>query len=188
MTVWIGEWGSFSQDPSTDADKLDRFTDAQDAHRWGGAWWDWKQACGDPHVIHEPGGLPDSVSPSLIRYSCPEQTPYDSVAPAYGEALFRPLPRAVPGTITRLRSDGRTGTLDLAGSREKGADGCALRVFVPAVWADTTRPRPRGSSGLVATDRSRQRDPDAAASPRSSRSASAETGDLRHSASPRVWP
>ncbi len=100
---WIGEWGSFSPDPGTDADRLDRFTDAQDTYGYGGAWWDWKQACGDPHVIHQPGGLPDPVSPSLIRYSCPSQQPASGPAPAYGEVLFRPLPRAVPGAITQAR-------------------------------------------------------------------------------------
>jgi endoglycosylceramidase len=42
----------------------------------------------------------------------------------------------VPGTITRLTSNGRTGTLVLAGRLTGGADPCALRVFVPKRFAD----------------------------------------------------
>lgn len=136
VPVWIGEWGYFSQDPQDDADKVQRYGAAQDRYGYGGAWWDWKQACGDPHVIHRPGGQPDAVSPSLIRSSCPDQVPADAPAPAYGEVLSRPLPWAVPGTITHLVSDGRTGAFDLTGHREKGADRCALRIFVPSAWAD----------------------------------------------------
>ena len=135
VTVWVGEWGFFSADPADDADKLDRYTDALDEYGYGGAWWSWKQACGDPHVTHQPGGLPDSLSPSLIRYSCPSGTPAKAPAPAYGEALLRPLARAVPGRIKRLESDGRAGTFDLVGTRDPKADSCSLRVFVPKVWA-----------------------------------------------------
>jgi len=134
VTVWVGEWGFFSSNPADDADKLDRYTDALDKYGYGGAWWSWKQACGDPHVIHHPGGQPDSVSPSLIRYACPAATRAPAPAPAYAEALFRPAARAVPGTIKRLRSDGRAGTFDLVGKRDPKADPCSLRVFVPKAW------------------------------------------------------
>jgi endoglycosylceramidase len=136
VTVWVGEWGFFSANAADDADKLDRYTDALDQYGWGGAWWSWKQACGNPHVIHAPGGLPDSMSPSLIRYSCPSETRAKNPAAAYAQPLFRPLPRAVPGRITKLKSDGRRGTLDLAGTYTRGADRCSLRVFVPNAWAD----------------------------------------------------
>ena len=33
---------------------------------YGGAWWDWKQACGNPHVVNQPGGQPVPVSPSTL--------------------------------------------------------------------------------------------------------------------------
>ena len=135
VTVWVGEWGFFSSNPADDADKLDRYTDALDKYGYGGAWWSWKQACGDPHVIHHPGDQPDSLSPSLIRYSCPSGTRASAPAPAYAEALFRPLPRAVPGRIKLLKSDGRSGTFELVGVRDPQADRCSLRVFVPKAWA-----------------------------------------------------
>jgi endoglycosylceramidase len=47
-TVWSGEWGWFSADPKDDEPKIRDYVAQEDAHLWGGAWWDWKQACGDP--------------------------------------------------------------------------------------------------------------------------------------------
>jgi endoglycosylceramidase len=151
VTVWGGEYGFWPTDPADSADTLDRYAAAEDAHRYGGAWWDWKQACGNPHVVHQPGGDPDPVSPSLVRFTCPDQTA-QPVDPAFGRTLSRPAPRAVPGTITRLASDGRKGTLDLAG-RHAGREGrCALRVFVPQRFADA---RVR-TEGITHLRRSRQ--------------------------------
>ena len=79
---------------------------------------------------------PGPISQSLIRYTCPDETEAPAPDPAYGEVLSRPLPWAVPGTTTRLDSDGRAGTMVLVGRREKLAERCSLRVFVPGVWAD----------------------------------------------------
>ncbi len=136
VPVWVGEWGYFSGNPADDADRMDRFGAAQDDYGYGGAWWTWKQACGNPHVIGAPGGQPGPISQSLIRYTCPDETEAPAPDPAYGEVLSRPLPWAVPGTTTRLDSDGRTGTLVLVGQREKLAERCSLRVFVPGVWSE----------------------------------------------------
>lgn len=135
VPVWVGEWGYFSSNPADDADRMDRFGAAQDDYGYGGAWWSWKQACGNPHVIGQPGGQPGPISQSLVRYTCPDETAVDP-DPAYTGVLSRPLPWAVPGTTTRLDSDGRTGTMVLVGRREKSAERCSLRVFVPGVWAD----------------------------------------------------
>ncbi|GAA1777102.1 hypothetical protein GCM10009795_023970 [Nocardioides hankookensis] len=134
QTVWVGEWGFFSSNPADDADELDRYTDALDEHGWGGAWWTWKQSCGNPHMIGAPGGTPGPVSQSLIRYTCPDETAH-APDPAYAEPLFRPMVWAVPGRITKLRSDGRAGTLDVSGKRDPKADACSLRVFVPKAAA-----------------------------------------------------
>ena len=134
VTVWGGEWGFWPDRPADASDQIERYAAAEDAARYGGAWWDWKQACGDPHVVSQPGGQPAAVSPSLVRYTCPDQTPAP-VDPAFGDVLGRPVPRAVPGTITSLTSDGRTGKLDLRGQRDQGAGRCALRVFVPKRFA-----------------------------------------------------
>lgn len=135
VTVWGGEWGFWPAHPVEASDKIERYAAAEDAAAYGGAWWDWKQACGDPHVAHAPDGVPEPVSGSLNRYSCPDQTNL-GIDPAFGDVLSRPVPRAVPGRITRLTSDGRTGDLDLSGKLTGDAQRCGLRVFVPARFAD----------------------------------------------------
>ena len=149
IPVWGGEWGFWPEHPADSSDTIERYAVAEDSAAYGGAWWDWKQACGDPHVMNHPGGEPAAVSPSLIRYSCPEQVaaPID---PAFGDVLGRPVPRAVPGTIMGLTSDGRTGKLDLSGAYAKGADRCGLQVFVPKRFADE-KVRTRGIDHLKRT-------------------------------------
>jgi endoglycosylceramidase len=130
VTVWSGEWGFFPDTPADSAAQVAAYGVAEDAFRYGGAWWVWEQACGNPHVIPEPGGVPGARSPSLVAYSCPSQQAH-RVDPAFGDVLTRPTARAVPGRITRLTSS-RNGELELAGVRTDGAKRCALRVFLPA--------------------------------------------------------
>jgi endoglycosylceramidase len=134
VTVWGGEWGFWPEHPVEASREIRRYAAAEDAARYGGAWWDWKQACGDPHVVDRPGGRPAAVSGSLNRFTCPDQvmSPPD---PAFADVLSRPVPRAVPGTITRLTSDGRQGRLVLAGRNPGGAGRCGLEVFVPKRFA-----------------------------------------------------
>lgn len=135
VTVWGGEWGFWPEHPVDASDKIERYAAHEDKYGYGGAWWDWKQACGDPHVAHPPNGETSPVSGSLNRYSCPDQTEL-GIDPAFGDVLSRPAPRAVPGRITRLTSDGRTGAFDLSGVHLKGVKRCSLRVFVPARFAE----------------------------------------------------
>jgi endoglycosylceramidase len=56
----------------------------------------------------------------------------------------------VPGTITRLTSDGRTGKLDLSGAHARGTQRCGLQVFVPKRFADR-RVRTQGIDHLRRT-------------------------------------
>ena len=108
VTVWVGEWGFFSSNPADDADRLDRYTDAARRVRVGaGRGGAGSRPAATRTSSTSPGDQPDSISPSLIRYSCPAGTRASAPAPAYAEALFRPLARAVPGRIKRLKSDGR---------------------------------------------------------------------------------
>ena len=72
--------------------------------------------------------------------------------PAFADVLTRPTSRAVPGTITRLTSDGRTGRLVLAGRDTSDAGRCALRVFVPKRFAD----KPVRVTGIDHVRRSRE--------------------------------
>lgn len=151
VTVWSGEWGFFPTDPADSADQVERYGAAEDRYGYGGAWWDWKQACGDPHMTGHPGGEPAAVSPSLVRYTCPDQVA-QPIDPAFGDVLSRPVPRAVPGRTTALSSDGRTGDFELAGRHTSGARRCALRVWIPGRFADE-RVRTTGITHLHRTHR-----------------------------------
>lgn len=133
-TVWGGEYGFWPEQPVDASAEIERYARAEDARGYGGAWWDWKQACGDPHVVNQPGGQPNPVSGSLVRFTCPDQTAHP-VDPAFGDVLSRPVPRSVPGRITALTSDGRTGRLDLRGVHHADTGRCGLRVFVPQRFA-----------------------------------------------------
>ena len=143
VTVWSGEWGYFSEEPADDADKIARYAREEDAAQYGGAWWDWKQACGDPHVIHSPGGEPDALSPSLNRYVCENGPPGRSIGvpKIYREVLSRPVVRAAPAQLVSMRSDPAAGSLELEGRSPR--PGCGLRVFVPSQAA---RPRAEGEN------------------------------------------
>ena len=127
-TFWSGEWGWFG-DPNTDAPKVAEYAAQEDAHLVGGAWWQWKQACGDPHSIGTPGGRPPARTDSLVRLACPSDTPL-GIAEPFQRILGRPYPRAAPGTLASLSSDPASGALHLAG--ETDGRGGALDVWVPA--------------------------------------------------------
>jgi endoglycosylceramidase len=122
--LWSGEWGWFG-DPAEHRAKLERYAAQEDARAVGGAWWVWKQACGDPHVAGYPG-----ASGSLNPTTCPqgEQLP---LVTGYTDVLRRAYPRAAPGRITALRSDHAAGTFTVEG-RAGAARRCRLEVWVPS--------------------------------------------------------
>jgi endoglycosylceramidase len=126
-TIWSGEWGWFG-DPIGDSQSVLRYAAQEDAHRWGGAWWDWKQACGDPHMIGAPGGRPGSVSPSLNRFACPSERSLGRPA-QFVSVLSRAYPRAAPGRLTEVRSDPASGAWSVAGRRDSGS--CEAVVWAP---------------------------------------------------------
>lgn len=126
-TFWSGEWGWFG-DPDADADQVARYAAEEDAHAVGGAWWSWRQACGDPHNHRTPGG-PPPVSPSLVRYACPGNVEL-GVPEAFATLLSRPYPRAAPGRIVSLESDPDAAHLRLVGAAGD-AVGRHLDLWVP---------------------------------------------------------
>jgi endoglycosylceramidase len=127
-TFWSGEWGWFG-DPATDASKVAEYARQEDGHLVGGAWWQWKQACGDPHSIGVPGGHPPSSTDSLVRLACPSNTPIGIPEP-FQEILGRAYPRAAPGALLSLASDPTSGAMRLTGAA--GALRGTLDVWVPA--------------------------------------------------------
>lgn len=128
-TIWSGEWGWFG-DPAADGLKVAEYARFEDARAWGGAWWSWKQACGDPHVTHRPGGRPDAVSPSLHRLGCPGDVDL-AIPEPFRRVLSRAAPRAVPGRITALTSDPASGAWDLRGRDDDASGSCQVDVWVP---------------------------------------------------------
>ncbi|MDQ5809006.1 MAG: glycoside hydrolase family 5 protein, partial [Actinomycetota bacterium] len=123
--LWSGEWGWFGP-PEESRERLERYIAQEDARAIGGAWWVWKQACGDPHVVGYPG-----ASGSLNPTECPSGRPLGLVT-GYTDLLRRAYPRYAPGRITELRSDWQSGEWTVRGRAPSGAGGsCRVEVWVP---------------------------------------------------------
>jgi endoglycosylceramidase len=126
--IWSGEYGWFN-DPDTNQAKLAEWAGYEDQLIAGSAWWQWRQACGDPHSISVPGGTPPAI---LIHYQ-ENQCPGDvngGVVPQWRTIVGRPYPRALPGTITALGSNGPDATLAAYGT--VAAEPAVGRTFV--IW------------------------------------------------------
>ena len=121
---WSGEWGWFG-DPLDARDRLERYAREEDARRLGGAWWSWKQACGDPHVVGYPG-----ASGSLNPTDCPSGKPQGLVT-GYTDLLRRAYPRYAPGRLTELESDWKSGRWSVrgrAGNAARAGSSCGCRA------------------------------------------------------------
>ncbi|GAB2841760.1 hypothetical protein GCM10022221_46250 [Actinocorallia aurea] len=118
--LWTGEWGWFG-DPATEAPKVERFMTALDSRHIGGAWWSWKQACGDPHAVRD--GNTHRPQNNLFRIDCPSGAPL-GVAPDRAASLARAYARALPGTALK------TTPTELSGLHKTGS--CLLEAWYPA--------------------------------------------------------
>jgi endoglycosylceramidase len=138
VPVWGGEYGFFDQSDTTLA-KARRYAADEDRHAWGGAWWQWRQSCGDPHAVQFQGNqvvAPGGISVQLNLLDCPGNSnprPND----AFLHILRRAYPRTTPGRITRLVSDPGTGDLSLDATAD--APGGRLVVWSPS-RDDTAHP------------------------------------------------
>ena len=128
-TIWSGEWGWFG-DPASDAPEIASYAREEDRHLAGGAWWSWRQACGDPHVIGSPGAEPGAISPSLNRYACPSGTDL-GIPESTRRILSRAYPRAAPGRLRSVTSDPATGAFEIRGVDRRASGSCRLEVWVP---------------------------------------------------------
>jgi endoglycosylceramidase len=135
-TIWSGEWGWFGE-PASDAASILDYAHHEDAALIGGAWWQFKQACGDPHNFSGPGTRPGAISPSLIRFACPTQVSL-GIPATTRRILDRAYPRAAPGRLTRLSSDPQSGAFTVAGTAVGTQADCRLDVWIP----DEGRGRP----------------------------------------------
>ncbi|EGD53959.1 glycoside hydrolase family 5 protein [Gordonia neofelifaecis] len=127
--VWSGEYGYWGD---TAEDMLQRFAREQDRRHQGGAYWVWKQACGDPQ--NGIGPIGDALMPQDCRTG--GDAPPKS---ALLKILTRAYPQAAPGTITSLHADGAD--MELTGRAGPGT--CRIRVWIPGTATPTIQ-----SSGL----------------------------------------
>ncbi len=144
-TFWIGEFGWFDN-PTDNKPRLIRYAQEEDRLLVGGTWWQWKQACGDPHTIGTPGGQPPPEFIVFNLMKCPGDIDAGAI-PEWVAVLSRPYPRAAPGHLLSLESDGDAGTLHLAGTTDSAANG-KLDLWVPD--RGKGQPVPSGT-GLGAT-------------------------------------
>lgn len=128
-TFWVGEYGWFG-DPPANKPRLIRYAQQEDQHRIGSTWWQWQQACGDPHSIGIPGHEPP---PQLIHFrlsTCPGDVDLGPI-PEWTVVLSRSYPRAAPGRLLALESDGDARTMRLQGVTADGAASSTLDLWVP---------------------------------------------------------
>jgi endoglycosylceramidase len=142
--MWIGEYGWFS-DPAVAQERLGRYAAKEDALLSAGdAWWQWRQACGDPHSVGHPGGTPDAVLIHFQRNGCPGDHNL-GVVPEWA-CTWRPYPRAAPGHLTERHSD-CTGNAVIAGTTAKPG---TIEIWYPG----SARPTVTGTNvSRVHTDR-----------------------------------
>ncbi|WP_214411266.1 glycoside hydrolase family 5 protein [Sphaerisporangium fuscum] len=127
--LWSGEWGWFGDATSA---PIRRYTDQEDRRRIGGAFWVWKQSCGDAHA--EAGS---KTGGNLMIEDCPTGKDLPPT-PEYVAELSRPYPRSAPGRLIGLMSDQVSLTAQGEGI------GCGLDVWFPG----GTRPVVR-STGIT---------------------------------------
>ena len=111
--LWIGEYGWFDVSAKNTA-ALARYAAKEDAiGAVGSAWWQWRQACGDPHSIGYDGAKPgDQVH--FQRNGCPGDVNGGVVRE--WACASRAYPLRSPGRITALSSDCTSGVMTVSGS------------------------------------------------------------------------
>jgi endoglycosylceramidase len=129
-TFWVGEYGWFG-DPDEQAGAVAEYANQEDRYRVGGTWWQWRQACGDPHSVGTPDGTPADLLVHLHRTSCPDGENLGLTEP-WATTLSRTYPRSAPGRLIRMGVDVVTGAARVKGTVEGGADATGtLVLWVP---------------------------------------------------------
>ena len=128
-TFWIGEYGWFGA-PAEDAPKVATYAAAEDQYRVGGTWWQWKQACGDPHSVGSQGGTPSDELIHFHRTDCPGDVNKGPIA-EWLPILSRAYPRSAPGRLTKLVSDPTTGSLEVTGTLMDAVSGTTVDLWIP---------------------------------------------------------
>ena len=117
--LWSGEYG-FWGDEQNRVDHLKRYAALEDEHRIGGAYWVWKQACGDPQ-----NGVQD-IGDGLVIQDCATGD-FSGTNDALLDILSRAYPRSAPGEITSLSAEGST--FSITGTVPGYT--CGLELWIP---------------------------------------------------------
>ncbi len=142
VPIWVGEYGFWSTSEET-LEKVSRYAADEDAHVQGGAWWQWRQGCGDPHSI----GWGRPASGTVVHLNLLECPGDVDAGPNedFLRVLGRAYPRVAPGRITSLVSDPDTGELTLTATG--ATSGQSLIVWSPTT-ASTHEMEGIGLEGL----------------------------------------
>jgi endoglycosylceramidase len=131
VPVWLGEHG-FWDTSDESLEELERFAADQDRLVLGGAWWQWRQPCGDPHSVPYGGYEATGTTSEQIHLNglgCPGDEDL-GLTEEFAKVLGRAYPRAAPGRITLLLGDHRAGAFTL--EAEGASAGDQLIVWTPA--------------------------------------------------------
>jgi endoglycosylceramidase len=127
LTVWIGEYGSFS-DPERNDEWMTRYATLEDAMPGsGGAWWQWSQRCGDPHNVQYPP-TPEWLEQQVL--TCDKARDFPMVK---ARCVNRAYPRAVPGILIGIGEGACDGNLTVTG---KTTDSGAADLWYPTESPD----------------------------------------------------
>ena len=118
MDMLVGEWGYFRG--AADTNKVKRYCAQEDKYFVGSTWWQWSQACGNPHTVwwqHDHWVAPDRCM-HLIELD--RQAHFTGrINEPIMDILDRSHPIAVCGNVVKLRSNPDTGNLLLKGRTHK---------------------------------------------------------------------
>ena len=129
VPTWIGEYGFWDTSESTVA-KVERYAADEDRRLLNGAWWQWRQPCGDPHSV---GPVGDYEVIHLHGLACPGDRDLGPTEP-FMRALRRGYVRSAPGRIRTLTNDLATGATTVEGE----FDGMAGELIVWTPTSDAT--------------------------------------------------
>lgn len=124
---WSGEWGWFGT-PEQSEPAIWQYAQFEDRYLIGGAVWQWRQACGDPHAQGIRAGRTVTDTQYHVRINlCPGDDD-GGFSSAYARVLSRAYPRHAPGVLEQLFSDPYAGELRLNGHTQSSGE---LDLWVP---------------------------------------------------------
>jgi len=124
----IGEWGFFQG--ARDTLKLSRYTRCEDRYLIGSTWWQWSQACGDPHSVSWSGKQWQAGNFSMHLIELDRQGHRTGkVNEAALHILNRSRPLAIAGRAKGFTSDPNTGEMLLKGRTHHPG---TVIIYIPA--------------------------------------------------------